>query len=200
MYVGQHAGTDLKAYWDRNVWLAESGYQGKRLLYRAIRKYGSGGFDVEILAVVQTKQETDYYEIELIKNLDTTNPEKGYNITSGGGGSLGVKMSKETRSKMSKAREGKKMSEENRLKFISRIKGNKFAAGRKMTENHFQKLMETHVGAKRSNEAKARMSEAHRGVPLSDSRRASMRKAQHIRYHVNRNIINPKCSLCQEAQ
>ena len=61
--------------------MAETGYQGKRLLYRAIRKYGVDGFDVKPLVIVGTKQEMDYYEIGLIKVWDTTNPKNGYNVT-----------------------------------------------------------------------------------------------------------------------
>lgn len=196
MYVGQHAGTDLESYWRRNVWLAEAGYQGKRLLYRAIRKYGSHGFDTEILTTVKTKQELDHYEIQLIKFLDTTNPEKGYNITLGGGGSLGVKFSEETRIKMSKAREGKLMSEENRQKFIERNKGNKYSLGKKMTKENFDKLMAVHIGAKRSDEAKHRMSEAHKGKPWSEKQK----EARHAAVHVKRNVVNLECKFCQGIQ
>jgi group I intron endonuclease len=222
-YVGQHAGNDLESYWRRNVWLAEMGYEGKRLLYRAIRKYGEDGFDVKPLVIVGTKEEMDRYEIGLIKAWDLTNPEKGYNITLGGGGSLGVKFSKETRAKMSKAREGKTMSEENRLKFIERIKGNKFALGRKMSKEHLDKIIATHLGAKRSDEAKRRMSEAHLGKTQSEEtkkKRANANRGQkrseeskrrisealkgnatasHVRWHVSRGITNPECKLCQET-
>jgi group I intron endonuclease len=196
MYVGQHAGTNLKAYWDRNVCLAENGYQGKRLLYRAIRKYGSDGFEVIPLVIVETKQEMDHYEIEIIKFLDTTDPEKGYNITAGGGGSLGVKMGEETRAKMSKAREGKTMTEENRLKFIERNKGNKYSLGKKMTKENFYKLMAVHVGSKRSEEAKKKMSEAHKGVPWSEKQK----EARHLAVHVKRNVVNLECKFCQGIQ
>jgi group I intron endonuclease len=177
-YIGQHAGDDLGLYWHRNVWLAESGYQGKRALYRAIRKYGAEGFDVKTLVIVGTKTDMDYYEIALIKAWDTTNPEKGYNITEGGSGSLGVKMSDETRAKMSKAREGKKPSEKNRLEFIERNKGNKYASGRKMTKENFDKLMAVHIGAKRSDETRQRLSDSHKGKKASEETKQRMRDAQ----------------------
>lgn len=180
-YVGQHAGTDLSAYWDRNVWLAENGYQGKRLLYRAIRKYGADGFDVKTLVIVGTKQDMDYYEIELIKIWDLTNPKKGYNITAGGGGSLGVKMSAETRTKMSVARLGRPMPEKSRAILAELNKGNKYAAGRKMTKDNFEKLMAVHIGAKRTDEARQRMSEAHKGKKLSEETKQKMRLAQQRR-------------------
>jgi group I intron endonuclease len=198
-YVGQHAGKDLESYWRRNVWLAETGYQGKRLLYRAIRKYGADGFDVAPLVIVGTKQEMDYYEIGLIKAWDTTNPEKGYNITHGGDGSLGVKMSQETRDKMSESRTGLKMPESHSLKLSERNKGNKYALGRKMTKENFEKLLATHVGAKRSDEARKRMSEAHLGKKPSEETKQKMRLAQHNNRHVKVGFINPKCLLCREG-
>lgn len=195
-YVGQHAGDNLQAYWERNVWLAETGYQGKRLLYRAIRKYGADGFEVKSLVIVETKQEMDYYEIALIKIWNTTNPQKGYNITHGGGGSLGVKMSEETRSKMSESRMGRTMSEENRLEFIERIKGNKFSLGRKMTEDNFKKLMAVHIGAKRTDEARKRMSDAHKGHKWTEETRL---KRFHISWHFKKNVVDLKCKFCSEG-
>lgn len=177
-YVGQHAGENLQKYFERTIWLAEAGYQGKRLLYRAIRKYGADAFDIKPLVIVNSKWEMDLYEMGMIRAWDLTNPKKGYNLTQGGGGSFGYSPDKETRAKMSKAREGKKMSEENRLKFIERIKGNKYSLGKKMTPDNFKKLMAVHIGAKRTPEARQRMSDAHKGKKLSEETKAKMRLAQ----------------------
>lgn len=194
-YVGQHAGNDLQQYFARTIWLAQMGYQGKRLLYRTIRKYGPESFEIKPLVIVTSKWEMDLYEIGMIKALELTNTQKGYNITQGGGGSLGVKFGEETRAKMSKAREGKKMSEKNRQEFIKRIKGNKFALGRKMTKDNFDKLRACSLGVKRSEEARKRMSEAHKGKSWSPLQH----QARHIKFHTNRGIINPQCVLCREA-
>lgn len=194
-YVGQHVGDNLDVYWDRNVWLAENGYEGKRLLYRAIRKYGRDNFIVRPLVIVGSKEELDYYEKELIKVWNLCDPQKGYNLTQGGGGSWGYCPDEETRAKMSRSRIGKKMSEENRLKFIERIKGNKFALGRKMSPEHFQKIIETHLGAKRTEESRKRMSDAHKGKKWTPLQRL----ARHNHYHTKRGIVNPQCALCREA-
>lgn len=177
-YVGQHVGRDLEKYWRRNVWLAKAGYQGKRALYRAIRKYGTDNFKIETLVIVGTKADMDRYEIGLIERWDTTSPVKGYNITAGGRGSLGVKMSDETRAKMSKSREGKAMSDENRSLLKERNKGNKYALGRKMTQDNFDKLMSVHLGAKRSDEARRKMSEAQTGKKHSEETKQRMREAR----------------------
>lgn len=222
-YVGQHAGNNLESYWRRNVWLAERGYQGKRLLYRAICKYHADGFEVKSLVIVGTKQEMDYYEIALIKTWNTTNPEKGYNIVAGGLGSLGVKHSVETRTKMSKSHGHRPMSEDNKRKLLEVNKGNKYSLGKKMTEENFQKLMSVHIGAKRSLEARERMRLSHLGKKQSEETKAKRAEAvrgqkrteetkkriseallgnsagSHIRWHVNRNIKKTGCKLCEEV-
>jgi group I intron endonuclease len=191
-YVGQHAGNDLGVYWRRTVWLAEAGYQGKRALYRAIRKYGSDNFEVKVLVIVGTKEEMDRYEIGLIRAWDTINPNKGYNITAGGDGSLGVKMSEETRDKMSKSRLGKPMPAKSKEILQKLNKGNKYALGHKMTEDNFNKLMAAHIGAKRSDEARQRMSEAHKGKGYTDKQWFAI----HERAHVARNKNHPNCKFC----
>lgn len=219
-YVGQHVGNDLQAYWLRNVYLAQNGYQGKRLLYRAVRKHGPENFDVEVLTFVETKEELDRYEIGLIAHLDLCNPEKGYNLTQGGGGSLGFNPDEETREKMSKSHIGLKMPDSHRRKLSERNKGNKYSLGRKMTKENFEKLMAVHIGAKRSEETRRKLSESHKGKKQSEEtiRKRSLalrgqkrseetsRKisealkgngtGSHVRWHVNKGIINPNCKLC----
>lgn len=180
-YIGQHVGLDLQKYWNHNVYLAEHGYQGKRLLYRAIRKYGRDAFEVKVLVLTDTKEETDFCEISLIGLFESTNPDKGYNITAGGGGSLGVKMSNETRAKMSKSRLGKPMPEKSRIVLAQMNKGNKYSLGKKMTKENFEKLMAVHVGAKRSPEARERMRQAHLGKKHSEEAKQRMRDAQQHR-------------------
>jgi group I intron endonuclease len=203
-YIGQHVGADLEAYWQRNVWLAENGYQGKRLLYRAIRKYGTSAFEVKTLVEVEDKKALDFCEILLIDLFESTDPDKGYNITKGGGGSLGVKMSQETREKMSLSRTGLVMPESHRQKLSQRNVGNKYSLGRKMTKDNFDKLMAVHIGAKRSEESKRKMALAQTGKKQSEETKikrslALIGRIGHTRWHVKRNKVNPKCLLCREG-
>jgi len=180
-YIGQHVGEDLLLYWSKTTYFALHGYQGKRLLYRAIRKYGVSNFEIKPLVIVGTKEELDLYERGLIKAFETMNPGKGYNITAGGGGSFGVVPDEETRAKMSKSRTGLKMPDSHKQKLSERSIGNKYALGRKMTADNHAKLMATHVGAKRSEESKQRMSQAHIGKKLSEETKQKMKEAQQRR-------------------
>ena len=90
-------------------WNHGKGYIKNQYFYRAIQKYGWDNFEHEILFSELTKKEACNKEIELIALYDSTNPELGYNISSGGeNGNLGIVMSEEIRKKMSESTKGKK--------------------------------------------------------------------------------------------
>ena len=72
-------------------------------LYRAIRKYSLNTFQMEILKTALTWDEICSIEIDMIKNYDSTNPLKGYNLSTGGEGAQGIKRSLESVKASSKA-------------------------------------------------------------------------------------------------
>ena len=63
-------------------------YENNRYLKRSIEKYGIDNFKFDILMIISdnplTKILLDIREISYIKKFDSTNPNKGYNIKSGG--------------------------------------------------------------------------------------------------------------------
>jgi hypothetical protein len=61
-----------------------NGYKQNALFYADIQKYGWDAFKHEILATGLTVEEACHLEIELIREYDSTNPEKGYNMQDGG--------------------------------------------------------------------------------------------------------------------
>lgn len=65
-------------------WLNGRGYARNQHFYKAIKKYGWDNFTHEIVATFETASEACAEEQRLIQLYDTTNPEKGYNGTSGG--------------------------------------------------------------------------------------------------------------------
>lgn len=75
--------------------------------YNAISKYGYESFDYEVIYEVisdipgYVKQILDIMEIYYIQKYKSTNPEFGYNIALGGGGTVGVPCSEEHRQKIS---------------------------------------------------------------------------------------------------
>lgn len=77
-----------------------NGYKHNPHFQRAIEKYGKDGFIHEILFSGLTKEEACKKEIELIAFYDSTNPDKGYNISFGGTAPMwGRKHSEETKAK-----------------------------------------------------------------------------------------------------
>ena len=60
------------------------GYKMHVYFWNAIQKYGWDNFEHEIVASGLTKEEAGNFEKLLIKKLDTTNDEHGYNLDKGG--------------------------------------------------------------------------------------------------------------------
>lgn len=109
IYVGQHKTTVI-----------EDGYLGSgKLIRRAIKKHDIDQFEREILAECTCREDANAQEEFWIKELDSTNIEIGYNITSHAWG--GQPMTEETREKLSKARKGIPRSEE----FKAKLRGKK---------------------------------------------------------------------------
>ncbi len=114
-YVGQTVRS-LAARWAVHVSYAKRG--SNTYFHKALRKHGADAFTMKVVYACSEKQSLDFYEQAYISLLDTRNPERGYNLTGGGEGTLGRVFSKATREKMSADR-----------------KGNKNCAGRRLSEN-----------------------------------------------------------------
>lgn len=61
-----------------------NGYKGSTRIWYAIQKYGWENFKHEIIARNLTRDEACRLEIAVIRSFNTTNPEFGYNLTTGG--------------------------------------------------------------------------------------------------------------------
>lgn len=118
VYIGQ-TGTAVKDRWQNG-----KGYKGCTLFERAIEKYGWDNFEHIILEDNLTREEVGISERKFIALYDSTNPEKGYNISTGGeSGHVGVKMSDEVRKQMSETRKGVQFSQEHKDRISNALKG-----------------------------------------------------------------------------
>ena len=99
LYFGQTVDWEVRK---QSHWAAaRRGKDG--LLYRAMRCHGLDKFWFEVIDTAETLESVNEKEIALIAKYDTTNPEKGYNLALGGGGTRGVvNPSEETREKIGK--------------------------------------------------------------------------------------------------
>ena len=140
-------------------WQNGKGYDPKSHFGQAIKKYGWDGFEHDVIESNLTHAAANDLEIKMIAKYDSRNPDKGYNITTGGDGSRGTKHTAETKEKLSnlaKARieitgiipyKGRKHKPESLAKMSASHKGknagiNNPSYGRHKTEEEKKKAAE----------------------------------------------------------
>jgi len=97
-------------------------------IHNAIRKYGESSFQIELIEVVEDVEVLKEREIYWIKEYNSYNRSKGYNLTLGGDGTFGRFHSDETKDKIRQKALGRKASTNTRQ--------NMSASHRKRTYNH----------------------------------------------------------------
>lgn len=205
-------------------WGNGSGYAGT-VVGRAIKKYGWENIKHEIMFENLSREMAFEKEILLIKLYNTNNIKYGYNITSGGMGSHGLSVSKETRKKLSNSNKGqkrneafckrlsevnlgKKHSEETKNKISLAIK-KQLLDGPRITEQGRRRLSEIHKGHKynlgriHSEEHNKKISKALIGIKRSEDTRGKMSKSMKG-LHKNKfwftdGVNNKRCFICPDG-
>lgn len=126
-------------------WRNGYGYKESMYFWRAIQKYGWNNFEHIIFAKNLTKDEAELIEINLIKEIKTTQCIYGYNIENGGNSN--GKHSEETKAKIGQSHIGFKYSEESKKKMSKAKKG----------------MVSTFKGKHHTQETKERLSNIHKG-------------------------------------
>lgn len=178
-------------------------YSRNKRLFADIKKFGWENFSHLIVATNLTKEEAEALEEKTIKDCDSTNPNKGYNIAYGST-SRGLKASQETKDKQSIAKLGKPhvWTKEAKRKLSESKKGVVF------TEEHKRKLSESHKGKKypyakrnlsdterkRRRTARLGISPTNKGVPMTDEQK---RKITEARIGKNKGENNPSSKRTQ---
>lgn len=80
VYIGITCKKDVTKRWGRDG----LGYNMQTLFYRAINKYGWDNIHHEIIEDNLSKEDAFELEKKLIKQYDSTNPNFGYNVSTGG--------------------------------------------------------------------------------------------------------------------
>ena len=142
MLIGQ--SEHMCRRWNEHKSLLRKNKHKNPHLQAAWNKYGEQNFTFTVM-VECTSEKLDEKEIMLIKDYDTMNKEKGYNIEPGGGH---PKMSEETKQKISMANKGRGLgkhhSEETKLKMReSHLGPNNCMYGKHFSEEIIQKRTET---------------------------------------------------------
>ena len=156
-YVGQTSQALMKR-WKRHQFSFP--HRRSSYLYNAIKKHGVENFEIKPLVQVGSKWEMDLYERGMIQAWDLRNPSKGYNLTDGGGGILGFKLSDETKKRMAEYVK----TAEHRKKISEAKMGN-----------------ESRLGMKHTEETKRRMSEVAKGRKFTEEHNRNLSLAQQRR-------------------
>jgi len=143
----------------------EGSWEWNTPLGNAIKKYGKDSFEVFVLEECSSETEMKQKEIQLIRERKSLAFETGYNLTLGGDGRLGYKLSEETKRKIGEGNLGKVMSNEAKEKMSVAAKKRSVGKpspmdGKKHTEESKQKIISFLTGRKHSEESKRKRSES----------------------------------------
>lgn len=155
VYVGITV-RDLSERRRRHIVAAKKGSSTR--FHAALREYGADAFTWEVDTWSLSWEEACEREKALIRKLGSQNPEKGYNMTGGGNGSLGVKVV---------------LSEESRQKISQTLKDWHASDDPDAIELR-RKASERRRGSKASIETRKKLAEVHRGRTLSPESRAKL--------------------------
>ena len=127
--------------------------RGYFAISRAIKKYGLSNFTLSVIDNADNPAELSCKETMWIELFGSFGP-RGYNLTVGGEGVLGLKFSEESRKKLSESHRGQ----------IAWNKGKPFSieSRRRMSESH--KNQKPRKGYKTTPEQRKRNSESHMGI------------------------------------
>lgn len=186
MYVGKSWNPGYR--WNAHRYQARAGHS--TLLHRAIRKYGSDSFSLEVVA--GSRSEEDAFDVEkvFVERLRSNDPRYGYNRTAGGDGTRGLRVSEETRLKLSIAHTGRVHSAESRARMSAAQRGHKVTWGAKISaskrgvdtstpeQREASRARMSRTVKERTPEQLARIIAALHGRPVSESTRARLRAGQ----------------------
>lgn len=164
----------------------------KKLLSKAINKYGESNMKVETLAIAN---DWDYLCLIEKKAIEVYNTYKhGYNCTKGGEGAYGLKFSDEVIAKMSETRKGRANTEEQKNKISLALKGRKkslshaqnIAKGKKNanfkhSEETKQLISLVQKGKKRSEEFCEKIRQARTGCKMSEETKRKISEKARLR-------------------
>ena len=197
IYIGQTNNPSLR--WSQHKSNAKYN-RGNQLITRAIKKYGSGNFVFDVIAMCKDQKDIDPLEEIIIQQYNSRDKKIGYNIDLGGNTSprsievlqkisdglkryyqdhdgwlKGKKLSKEWKENISKSSIGKKGTN----------------IGKIFTKEHKEKMSQSHMGKFFSDQHIQNLSESHKGK-IAPNRKITYQIAEQIREEYKTKDISQK--------
>ena len=198
----------------RNIELRERNYRNyecvnQKILYNSLKKYGWENHSFDILDEFISNDDyalgKEMFWIRSFMSCYNVYPDqRGLNATMGGSGNFGLKMSEETKLKISKGNKGKKRTEEVKKKYSDAKKGvNTYWP----TEETKAKMSSVRMGMAQSEETKRKLSEWRTGrkfpnINYHTEKRVAMYKALYkkvLQYDLNGNFLKEHESVQSAA-
>jgi len=169
IYIGQTKSNKFKKnYFGSGIIIKES-----------LKKYNKNNFTVEILSECFSKSEMNEKEIYYINLFKSNDLNIGYNLSSGGGGSFGYKLSEKTKQKISENHINVK-GENNPFfgkthTIETKMKLSVYHSGKTYSDDFKKKISDSmkgripwNLGINHSEESKKKMSQSHTGKKNSE--------------------------------
>ncbi|MBQ9480002.1 MAG: GIY-YIG nuclease family protein [Selenomonadaceae bacterium] len=178
------------------------------LVDRKINAHGWENCKIEILEECETYDELNRLEQEWIAALDTLHPN-GYNLTEGGMGGPGHKLSEEAKQRISQKKKGCKYSAAVCKKISAAVTENmknpelrrrlsEANKGKTHTEESRKKMSNTRKGRKRDEETKAKIGASNKGAHHSEETRRKMSE-EHKKHHGPRKVLCVETGVVYDA-
>jgi len=172
-YIGLTTRT-LEQRWKQHIYESnkQDSWEWNTPLGNAIKKYGKDSFEVFVLEECSSETEMKQKEIQLIRERKSLAFETGYNLTLGGDGRLGYKLSEETKRKIGEGNLGKVMSNEAKEKMSVAAKKRSVGKpspmdGKKHTDEALKKISESSKRRIFSEESRIKKSESLKAYHLN---------------------------------
>lgn len=178
----------------------------QHILYNSIKKHGWNTHKFDVIDTFTSEGQfalgKEIFWIRSFMSNKCKWPKmNGINSNDGGQSNTGLKMSEESKRKISLANKGRKVSEEGRLRMSTAFKGK--GLGRKISQEWKDKIRAAKVGVSRSEETKKKLSIWRTGrkfpdINLDTENRRKMyerNKKPIIQYDLMGNIVNEFTSV-----
>ena len=223
-YIYCHTAPNGKRYIGKTCqkperrWMNGKGYLNNAYFTRAIEKYGWDNIKHDVLCTVSSREYANYLEQWFIEKYDSFNSEHGFNLTKGGDGGLGHRVSQETRALLSKRalergltperlekmHEGRRkrgykrrpMTDEEKQAISERMRGpNHPFYGKKMPKEWVEKRAAKQRGRKASKETRERQS-----IGLRNSEKVKAKQVPVLQLDGDGNVVSRYDSVTHAAE